>query len=71
VVVGSFASKDNSNLMASELQKKGYYTFTTKQKRGGKTFYRVQVGAFSDRDRAEQLRRELEAEGYTARVSTE
>ncbi|NCO36401.1 MAG: hypothetical protein AUJ92_04745 [Armatimonadetes bacterium CG2_30_59_28] len=69
VVVGSFQSKDNSALMASELQKKGYYTFTAKQIVKGKPVYRVQVGAFSESERAEQVRRELESQGYTARVS--
>jgi len=55
--------------MASELQKKGYYTFTAKQIVKGKPVYRVQVGAFSESERAEQVRRELESQGYTARVS--
>ncbi len=69
VIVGSFESQDNSRTMATQLNKKGYYTWTTKKEVGGKTLYRVQVGAFQDRDKADQVRRDLETQGYRASVS--
>lgn len=69
VIVGSFESQDNSRTMATQLNKKGYYTWTTKKEVGGKTLYRVQVGAFQDRGKADQVRRDLETQGYRASVS--
>lgn len=69
VLVGSFASKDNSRTLSSQLSKKGYYTFTSAKEVGGRKLYRVQVGAFSDVGKAEQLKHELESQGYNASIA--
>lgn len=70
VQVGSFTSRENSQRLAGELHSRGYFTYTRKVEKGGKTEYHVQVGAYTTREAAEKVRNELGAQGYDAYVSS-
>ena len=68
VQVGSFSSRPAAEKVASQLERRGYRSFITEYRTGGRTLHRVRLGPVANREQADAMVRKLKGEGTTATV---
>jgi DedD protein len=68
VQVGSFANRTSAGRLADDLSRRGYRSFITEFRSGGKTLHRVRIGPMATRAQADAAMRKLKSEGTTATV---
>jgi DedD protein len=68
VQAGSFSTSAAANKVAGDLKRRGYASFVTEFRSGGKTLHRVRVGPVATRAEAEALVRKLKDDGTAATV---
>jgi DedD protein len=69
VQLGSFASRENGEKLATSLRGKGYRAFVSEFRGSGRILYRVRVGPEQDRSRAESIAARLGRDGYKGSVA--
>jgi DedD protein len=69
VQLGSFASRDNGEKLATTLRAKGYRAFVSEFRGSGRVLFRVRVGPEQDRSRAEAIAARLGHDGYKGSVA--
>jgi DedD protein len=69
VQLGSFASKENADHLSTTLRGKGYKSFVSEFRGGGRVLWRVRVGPEQDRARADAITHRLQRDGYKGTVA--
>jgi DedD protein len=68
VQVGSFSSRPAAEKIASQFQGRGYHSYITEYRSGGRTLHRVRLGPVANRAQADAMVRKLKSEGTSATV---
>ncbi|MGH8286510.1 MAG: SPOR domain-containing protein [Steroidobacteraceae bacterium] len=68
IQVGSFASRENADLLVAQLRGRGFRSFVAEGTGGGRKLYRVRVGPERDRAAAQQLAARLKAVGESGSI---
>ena len=71
IQLGSFASRENAEHLATALKAKGYSAFVAEFRGSGRVLYRVRVGPEQDRARADAIAERLAREGHRGSVAPE
>ena len=71
VQLGSFASRENAERLATNLRAKSYSAFVSEFRGSGRVLFRVRVGPEQDRARADAIAARLAREGHRGSVAPE
>ncbi len=71
VQLGSFASRENAERLASNLRTKRYSAYVSEFRGSGRVLFRVRVGPEQDRARADAIAARLAREGHRGSVAPE
>ncbi|MCD6310259.1 MAG: SPOR domain-containing protein, partial [Candidatus Eremiobacteraeota bacterium] len=64
--VGAFSIKENADVLANQLEEKGYTAYIITTRLNDKIIYKVQTGIFKNRSMAEEQQAKLKDQGFSA-----